>query len=133
MHGNGPNLRCAGIGEIVECSLKGSWEGFQIPHNFFIVVKLHIVNHDFLDSTTYCQISHFTTLWKCTRYLILWSGFKVRPLDLLVPYAHSIGRESTLLAMKQVKLEPSKMKASETVDSDYVTSSSSSSDVQIGA
>jgi len=28
LHGDRPNLWCVGIGEIVECSPKGSWEGF---------------------------------------------------------------------------------------------------------
>jgi len=71
LHGDGPTLRCAGIGKIVKCFLKGTWEGFQVPYNFYVVLKLGKVNHDFLDQMSYCQIPQFTTFGKCIDYLIL--------------------------------------------------------------
>jgi hypothetical protein len=33
-----PLPRCAGIGIIEECSPKGVWYGFVVPHSFFVIV-----------------------------------------------------------------------------------------------
>jgi hypothetical protein len=33
-----PLPRCAGIGIIEECSPKGVWNGFVVPHSFFVIV-----------------------------------------------------------------------------------------------
>jgi len=57
LHGDGLDLRCVGVGVIVKCSPKGNWEGFLVPHSFFLVVLLNIVNHDFHKLSTYCDDS----------------------------------------------------------------------------
>ena len=38
LHGDGTDLRFAGVGVILECSSKGNWVGYLVPHIFFLVV-----------------------------------------------------------------------------------------------
>lgn len=49
LHGHGTKVCCAGIVVIVECSPRGFLEGYQVPHNFYVVVKLVTVNDRFTD------------------------------------------------------------------------------------
>lgn len=101
-HEDGLDLWCTGVGVVVECSPKESWERFVIPHSFFLIVKLLTVNSEFLDLTSYSEISSLSTMRDCIGLKVLCSGYKVRPMDPLTIVVNFISCQSTL---KKVKLE----------------------------
>ena len=77
--------RCAGLGIIDECSSRGVWCGFRVPHNFFVVVNISKVNSECNHHTAYCEKESITTLGAAINRRILWSGYKVRPTEPLGP------------------------------------------------
>ena len=77
--------RCAGLGIIDECSPWGVWCGFRVPHSFFVVVNISKVNSECNHHTAYCEEESITTLGTVINCRVLWSGYKVRPTELLGP------------------------------------------------
>jgi hypothetical protein len=75
-----PLPRCAGIGIIEECSPKGVWNGFVVPHSFFVIVRVEVVNSEYKNHAAYCKSPTVQTLGCAAGHRILWSGYKVRPL-----------------------------------------------------
>ena len=39
--------RCAGLGSIDECSPRGVWCGFLVPHNFYVIITVTTVNIEY--------------------------------------------------------------------------------------
>lgn len=66
--------RCAGIGIIKECSPKGVWSGFVVPHSFFVIVQLQVVNSEYKNHATHCKSPIVETLECVAGQKILWSG-----------------------------------------------------------
>ena len=91
----GADLLYAGLDTIVECSPKEFWKGFRVPHSFFLVVKLLHVVDDFKDHNAYCKILEFMTFNCCVGYRILWSGYKVRPIETSSASAGNVGGQLT--------------------------------------
>jgi hypothetical protein len=91
----GKDLLYAGLGIIVECSPRGFWNGFRVPHSFFLVVKLRQIVDDFKDHNAYCEIPDFVTLKLCVGYKILWSGYKVRPVESCSEVPKNVGCQLT--------------------------------------
>jgi hypothetical protein len=54
--------RCARIGIIEECSPKGVWSGFVIPHSFFVIVRVQVVNWEYKNHGAYCESPTVQTL-----------------------------------------------------------------------
>ena len=77
--------RCAGLGVIDECSPRGVWCGFRVPHSFFVVVNISKVNSKCNYHTAYCEEESITTLGVAINRRVLWSGYKVRPTEPLGP------------------------------------------------
>ena len=77
--------RCAGLGIIEECSPWGVWCGFLVPHSFFVVVNISMVNSECNHHTAYCEEEAITTLGAAINRRVLWSGYKVRPTEPLGP------------------------------------------------
>ena len=96
LHSDGSDHHCAGVGVIVECSRKGTWEGFRVPQSFFVIIRFMTVKKDFLGLAVYCENSDLTSLGDCLGYRILWSGYKVRPLDPSTAEEHPIGWQPTV-------------------------------------
>ena len=78
-------MRCAGIGVINECSPRGVWCGFIVPHSFFVVVTLTKVSTECEGQTAYCKEESMTTLGATINHRVLWSTYKVRPTEPLCP------------------------------------------------
>ena len=76
---------CAGLGIIEECSPRGVWCGFLVPHSFFVVVNISMVNFECNHHTAYCEEEAITTLGAAINRRVLWSGYKVRPMEPLGP------------------------------------------------
>lgn len=81
LDGGAPSTRCVGIGVIEECSPKGVWHDFVVPHNFFVIVRLQIANWEFRMHVAHCESPDVQTLECAVNRKILWSGYKVRPLE----------------------------------------------------
>ena len=77
--------RCAGLGIIEECSPRGVWCGFRVPHSFFVVVNISKVNSECNHHIAYCEEESITTLGAAINRRVLWSGYKVRPTESLGP------------------------------------------------
>ena len=77
--------RCAGLGIIDECSPRGVWCGFLVPHSFFVIITVTTVNTDYAEQTAYCKDSEVDKLGAAINHRILWSGYKVRPKEPLIP------------------------------------------------
>ena len=77
--------RCVGLGIIDECSPRGVWCGFRVPHSFFVVVNISMVNSECNHHTAYCEEESITTLGAAINCKVLWSGYKVRPTEPLGP------------------------------------------------
>jgi hypothetical protein len=75
-----PLPRCAAIGIIEECSPKGVWNGFVVPHSFFVIVRVEVVNWEYKNHAAYCESPTVQMLGCAAGHKILWSGYKVRPL-----------------------------------------------------
>jgi hypothetical protein len=92
-----PLPRCAGIGIIEECSPKGVWSGFVVPHSFFVIVQIQVVNWEYKNHAAYCKSPTMQTLGCAVGQKILWSGYKVRPLhaDRGSPQS-SVSQDSTI-------------------------------------
>ena len=73
--------RCAGLGVIDECSLRGVWCGFRVLYSFFIVVNITKVNFKYNHQTTYYEEESITTLGATINRRVLWSRYKVRPTE----------------------------------------------------
>ena len=54
---SGYTRRCVATGVISECSPRGTWEGFRIPHSFFRIVRVSSVNPEFSDTTACCELA----------------------------------------------------------------------------
>ena len=77
--------RCAELGIIDECSPRGIWYGFRVPHSFFVVVNISKVNSECNHHTAYCKEESITTLGAAINHRALWSGYKVRATEPLGP------------------------------------------------
>ena len=78
-------MRCAGIGVIDECSPRGVWCGFLVPHSFFVVVTLTKVSTECQGDAAYYEEESMTTLSAAINHRVLWSVYKVRPTEPLCP------------------------------------------------
>ena len=78
-------MQCAGIGVIDECSPRGVWCGFLVPHSFFVVVTLTKVSTECQGDAAYCEEESMTTLGAVINHRVLWSAYKVRPTEPLCP------------------------------------------------
>ena len=78
-------MRCAGIGVIDECSPRGIWCRFLVPHSFFLVMTLTKVSTECQSKTAYCEEESMTTLGAAINHRVLWSAYKVRPIEPLCP------------------------------------------------
>lgn len=67
--------RCAALGLIDECSRRGVWSGYLVPHNFFVIVNITRVNSDYNGHTAYCEEQSITTLGDAVNHRVLWSGY----------------------------------------------------------
>ena len=76
---------CARLGIIEECSPRGVWCGFLVPHSFYVVVNISMVNSKCNHHTAYCEEESITTLGAAINRRVLWSGYKVRPTEPLGP------------------------------------------------
>ena len=81
---------CAGLGVINEYSLRGVCCRFLVPHNFFVIVTVTTVNTEYKEQIVYCKESTLDTLGATTNHRILWSGYKVRPMEPLIPSTDNI-------------------------------------------
>ena len=72
---------CARLGIIEECSPQGVWCGFLVPHSFYVVVNISMVNFECNHHTAYCEDESITTLGAVINRRVLWSGYKVRPTE----------------------------------------------------
>ena len=77
--------RCVELGIIDECSPRGVWCGFHVPHNFFIVVNITKVKSECNHQIAYYEEESITTLGAAINRKVLWSGYKVRPTEPLGP------------------------------------------------
>ncbi|KAG0567459.1 hypothetical protein KC19_7G136300 [Ceratodon purpureus] len=77
---SGGSKRCVAAGVIMECSPKGTWEGFLIPHSFFLIVRVSSVNPEFSETPAFCELPNVLTIGCAVGRLVLWSGYKVCPL-----------------------------------------------------
>ena len=77
---SGGSKRCVAAGVIMECSPKGTWEGFLIPHSFFLIVRVSSVNPEFSETPAFCELPDVLTIGCAVGRLVLWSGYKVCPL-----------------------------------------------------
>ena len=105
--------RCAGLGIIEECSPRGVWCGFLVPHSFFVVVNISMVNSECNHHTTYYEEESITTLGAAINRRVLWSEYKVRPTEPLGPPLGSdvkdegIGGPPIPIQARKVKIESS--------------------------
>ena len=104
---------CARLGIIEECSPRGVWCGFLVPHNFYVVVNISMVNSECNHHTAYCKEESITTLGAAINRRVLWSGYKVRPTEPLGPPLGSdvkdegIGGPPIPIQARKVKIESS--------------------------
>ena len=104
---------CAGMGIIEECSPWGVWCGFLVSHSFYVVVNISMVNSECNHHTVYCEEESITTLDAAINRRVLWSGYKVRPTELLGPPLSSdvkdegIGGPPIPIQARKVKIESS--------------------------
>ena len=89
-------MRCARIGVIDECSPRGVWCGFLVPHNFFVVVIVTKVSTECQGENAYCEEESMTTLGAAINRRVLWSGYKVRPTEPLCPSLHPDVKEERI-------------------------------------
>jgi hypothetical protein len=75
-----PLPKCAGIGVIKEYSPKGVWSGFLVPHSFFVIMPLQVMNSKYRNHVAYYKSPSVQTLGCTAGHRILWSGYKVRPI-----------------------------------------------------
>jgi hypothetical protein len=64
-------MRCTSMGVIEECSVEGIWIGFLIPHTFFVIVKVKIVNSNYKNHTAHCELSFLSILGQVVEHWIL--------------------------------------------------------------
>ena len=93
---NDVGIRCVGVGVIDECSPRGVWCGFNVPHNFFIVVNITKVNTEYNGQTAYCKEESITTLGAVINHRVLWSGYKVRPTEPLCSFRDTVMKEERI-------------------------------------
>lgn len=83
------HTHCMGIGVINECLPKHTWEGLLVPHNFFIVVRLASTKSEFAKFITYSKIPNISTLGGFEGCLILWGGYKIGLINVVVETPNS--------------------------------------------
>lgn len=79
----------AAVGSVEEISPNGSWSDFDVPHSFYLVVRLKSVLPNFGSRQIQCEVPSLNTLEKCIGLRVLWSGYNVRPVDSQDPQCHS--------------------------------------------
>ena len=72
---------CAGLGIIEEFSPWGVWCVFLVPHSFYVVVNISMVNSECNHHTAYYEKESITTLSAAINRRVLWSRYKVRPTE----------------------------------------------------
>ena len=82
--------QCARLGIIDECSPRGIWCGFLILHSFFVIVTMTTINTKYREQIAYCKESIVDKLGATINHRILRSGYKVRPMQPLIPSPHNI-------------------------------------------
>ena len=89
-------MRCARIGVIDECSPRGVWCGFLVPHSFFVVVIVTKVSTECQRENANCEEESMTTLGTAINHSVLWSRYKVRPTEPLCPSLHPDVKEERI-------------------------------------
>ena len=77
--------RCAGLGIIDKYSPRSVWSGFLVPYSFFVVVNVTRVNTEYNGQIAYYKEPTIEILSVVINYRVLWSGYKVRPIEPLSP------------------------------------------------
>ena len=93
---NDAGMQCARIGVIDECSPRGVWCGFLVPHSFFVVVTLTKVSTECQGDASYCEEESMTTLGAAINHRVLWSAYKVRPTEPLCPFVVAAVKEERI-------------------------------------
>ena len=89
-------MQCAGIGVIDECSPRGVWYKFLVPHSFFVVVIVTKVSTECQGQTAYCEEESMIALGVAINRRVLWSRYKVRPTEPLCPSRDSNVKEERI-------------------------------------
>ena len=89
-------MRCVGIRVIDECSPRGVWCRFLVPHSFFVVVTLTKVSTECQGDAAYCEEESMTTLGVAINHRVLWSAYKVRPTEPLCPSVVAVVKEERI-------------------------------------
>ena len=89
-------MQCAGIGVIDECSPRGAWCRFLVPHSFFVVVTLTKVSTECQGQAAYSEEESMTTLGAAINHRVLWSAYKVRPTEPLCPSSNAAMKEERI-------------------------------------
>lgn len=55
--------KCVGMNVIDECSPKGTWKGFRVPHSFFIVVNISTVHLNSMNFQAFYEMGNFNNPW----------------------------------------------------------------------
>ena len=105
--------RCAGLGIIEECSPRGVWCGFLVPHSFFVVVNISMVNSKCNHHIAYYEDEAITTLGAAINRRVLWSGYKVRPTEPLGPPLDSDVKDEGI-GGPPIPIQPCKVKIEST-------------------
>ena len=105
--------RCVGLGIIEECSPRGVWCGFLVPHSFFVVVNISMVNSECNHHIAYCEDEAITTLGAAINRRVLWSGYKVRPAEPLGPPLDSDVKDEGIGGLP-IPIQPCKVKIEST-------------------
>ena len=80
----------------MECSSRGVWSGFFVLHNFFVIVNLTRINTEYGAQVVYYKEPFITTLSGAINHNVLWSGYKVRPTNVLCPPKDSTIKEENV-------------------------------------
>ena len=78
-------IQCAEIRVIDKCFPSGVWCRFRILHSFFVVVNITKVNTEYNGQIAYYKDKSITILGAAINYRVLWSGYRVRPMEPLYP------------------------------------------------
>ena len=98
--------QCTKLGLIDECSTRSVWCGFRVPHSFFVVVNVTKVNTKYNGQTAYYEEETITILNTVINHRVLWSGYKVRPTELLCPSRDTIVKDEGIINPPiQIQLE----------------------------
>ena len=68
----------------------------HVPHSFLVVVNITKVNTEYKGQTAYCEEESITTLGATINHRVLWSRYKVRPIEPLCPSRNAVVKEERI-------------------------------------